>query len=321
METTKAKCIMKASNLRNNSILIRINAQLAAELSTPIKTPTPLVESISVSKRGFTLLEMSIVLVIIGLLVGGILVGQELIKSAELRGLTSQVQKYNTSVNAFRVKYNSFPGDMTSYNSSAFGFFTETTNANTPGHQDGNGLIEGGSSNGLNPVGETLSFWVHLSQANLVDGSFGTSTNAAIAPASGLATNTVQPPSQSLPNTKTSPANSFIVYYASGFNYFQTMPVATITTAPAYTVNTVGLSPVQAWNIDVKIDDGLPNSGIVQAKGLGPTPNANASFNPTTLANSCLMTGATATDASDTYNRITGSGGNDGSCSLRFRFN
>ena len=63
MKTINAKLSIKASNLRNNSILIRINAQLAAQLSKPIKTPKPLIESISVSKSGFTLLEMSIVLV------------------------------------------------------------------------------------------------------------------------------------------------------------------------------------------------------------------------------------------------------------------
>ena len=61
--------------------------------------------------KGFTLIELSIVLVIIGLIVGGVLVGQDLIKAAEIRATVSQVEGYNSAVNTFRLKYNGLPGD------------------------------------------------------------------------------------------------------------------------------------------------------------------------------------------------------------------
>ena len=60
---------------------------------------------------GFTLIALSLVLVIIGLLVGGILVGRELIRAAELCADISAVDKFDAAVNAFRLKYNCLPGD------------------------------------------------------------------------------------------------------------------------------------------------------------------------------------------------------------------
>jgi len=269
-------------------------------------------------EKGFTLIELSIVLVIIGLIVGGILVGQDLIKLAEIRATISQIEKYNSAVNTFRTKYNAIPGDIISSQASAFGLFSETTLAGTAGHQDGNGLIEGGSSGGVLPEGETLSFWRHLSDASLIDGQFGTnSSDSLIVQTTGVVTATVNVPSRSLPPTKITPVNYFIVYSALGMNYFQIIPIATITTGPGYTYNTVGITPIQAFNMDSKLDDGLPNTGIVQARSIAGV-NAAASFSGISAVNTCLVgTGA----ATDTYNRSLNSGGNDGSCSLRFRFN
>lgn len=62
-------------------------------------------------RAGFTLVELSIVLVIIGLLVGGVLVGQDLIKAAELKGTISDIRNLQTAFIQFRDKYNCVPGD------------------------------------------------------------------------------------------------------------------------------------------------------------------------------------------------------------------
>ena len=75
---------------------------------------------------GFTLLEMSIVLVVIGLIVGGVLVGRDLISAAYTRAQISQIEKFNTAVNTFYGKYQALPGDMNNSVASTFGFSAST---------------------------------------------------------------------------------------------------------------------------------------------------------------------------------------------------
>src|ERR1039458_6521771 len=94
---------------------------------------------------GFTLIEISIVLVIIGLIIGGILVGQDLINAAAIRAQIAQIEKYNTAVRTFQTKFNALPGDMNATTATAFGFAARGTFA---GQGDGNGLIEGVVANG-----------------------------------------------------------------------------------------------------------------------------------------------------------------------------
>ncbi len=83
-------------------------------------------------RHGFTLIEISIVLVIIGLIVGGILVGRDLIRLAELRADISAVNKFDAAANTFRLKYNCIPGDC----ANATQFLAGAYNGN------GNGAIE-----------------------------------------------------------------------------------------------------------------------------------------------------------------------------------
>ena len=90
------------------------------------------------TKSGFTLIELSIVLVIIGLIVGGVLVGQDLIRAATVRAQISQIEKFNTAANTFFGKYGYLPGDIKDPEASNFGF---APRGPMPGEGDGNGLI------------------------------------------------------------------------------------------------------------------------------------------------------------------------------------
>src|ERR1700709_989380 len=85
-------------------------------------------------RRGFTLIELSIVLVIIGLIVGGVLVGRDLINAAQLRAAISQIERYQTAVNTFRAKYGAIPGDMPDPAAMSCGFQARGT---FPGEGDG----------------------------------------------------------------------------------------------------------------------------------------------------------------------------------------
>jgi prepilin-type N-terminal cleavage/methylation domain-containing protein len=268
---------------------------------------------------GFTLVELSVALVVIGLIAGGILVGADMIKASELRGTIAQVEKYNSAVNTFRVKYNALPGDILQSYAQAYGLFTLSAGISN-GLGDGSGLLEGGAAGITAPAGETLVFWRHLSDASLVEGSFGVNGNGAIVAATGLVTANNVSVDNSLPPSKVKPRQYFVVYSESGFNYYQLLPVSQVSTPAAYSFSSFGLTPQQAFNMDQKLDDGSPNSGVVMARSI-TSVNAVSSWLSTSTADTCLSNGANATDPAAIYNRVSSTGGNDLSCSVRFRFN
>ncbi len=94
-------------------------------------------------QAAFTLIELSIVLVIIGFLVGGALLGKDLIKAAEIRAQISQITEYNTAMNLFKLQYNSLPGDLPPSEASAVGFSNSNPFAGTR-----NGSLGAGNNNG-----------------------------------------------------------------------------------------------------------------------------------------------------------------------------
>ncbi|MDG1287324.1 MAG: prepilin-type N-terminal cleavage/methylation domain-containing protein [Rickettsiales bacterium] len=116
-------------------------------------------------KQGFTLLELSIVLVIIG----GITVGQEMIRASELNSVISDVNKYKLAVNTFKLKYNALPGDMDNahdyWDNGADGICGTAGECNG----DGDGLIENAGGLTSNEVGRV---WQHLSLSEIIAGSY-----------------------------------------------------------------------------------------------------------------------------------------------------
>lgn len=111
---------------------------------------------------GFTLIEIAIVLVIIGLLVGVVMVGQSLIKSSQIRSVVSEITSIRTAVNTFKLKYNALPGDFASGDiwhpekcSLAWSHFC---------NGDGNGKIEWSQ--------EGYLAWNHLGAAGMIKGNY-----------------------------------------------------------------------------------------------------------------------------------------------------
>ncbi len=129
---------------------------------------------------GFTLVELSIVLVIIGLIIGGVLVGRDLINSATIRSQIAQIEKYNAAVNTFRGKYGYLPGDIPNPVASQYGFVARGQYA---GEGDGNGVLEavtgdwaGNNNCCKQATGENPMFWMDLSTAKLIDGGFSSAS-------------------------------------------------------------------------------------------------------------------------------------------------
>ena len=116
-------------------------------------------------QSGFTLVEIAIVLVIIGLLLGGILKGQELINSAKVKNLANDFRVIPTYIYAYQDKFKALPGD----DSNVTTHVTGSSLATTPAASQGNGVINGNWNSATN-TDESRLFWQHVRLANLAAG-------------------------------------------------------------------------------------------------------------------------------------------------------
>ena len=117
-------------------------------------------------KSGFTLIELSIVIVIIGLIIGGIMVGNDLIKAAQRRAQIAQFEMFQLAVSTFKIKYGGLAGDA----DNASAFFTGVSDGN------GNGMLQlaDGTTNYTTGTygGEMEQFFIHLSKAGFLDHNY-----------------------------------------------------------------------------------------------------------------------------------------------------
>lgn len=213
----------------------------------------------SKANSGFTLIELSIVLVIIGLIVGGVLVGQDLIKAAEIRATVSQIEKYDAAANTFRNKYNGLPGDLLNPTN----FFTDMAGMQAGVSPDGDSLLEANAhATGLAAGfgSETALFWGQLARANLI----ADATTTIVSFASNAAIGTIG--DGHMPQAKLGAGNRIHIGSNSGLNYYV---ILTMDGTTDVTVNTGaidaqhGLTPNSAFQLDTKLDDGNPTTGRV----------------------------------------------------------
>jgi prepilin-type N-terminal cleavage/methylation domain-containing protein len=123
-------------------------------------------------QRGYTLVEIAIVLVIIGLLLGGVLKGQELINSAQVRNLADQSSSIQAAYYGFVDRYRQIPGDMVGTQ------VCDVIGSHVPGCP-GSGVSEvsppGGNGNGWIDPGnwnEASAVWAHLSASGFIQGNY-----------------------------------------------------------------------------------------------------------------------------------------------------
>ncbi len=282
-------------------------------------------------EEGFTLVELSIVLVIIGLIIGGVLAGQDMIKAAEIRSQVSQLQGYDTAANTFKDKYRYLPGDILGSGAAATNTAVQvglTTRTGADGNGDGDGTLEGCSAGagGLLLGCETVLFWQDLNTMGLVDGSYATATNALVTAASTSVVTSY------IPEAKLKSGNFVTVFSAAGRNYYQLAGVTSVA-AGVYTLGAL-LTPQMAFNVDSKMDDGKPLTGSVRSAWSAAALNAvqappgsaapyfvagtAAGTAPTGILADCLA-GDGAAAANTTYNLRDQDLANGRSCQLRVR--
>lgn len=243
------------------------------------------IELKNIKKQGFTLVELSIVIVIIGFLVAGIAAGSSMIKQAQIRSVISDFQSYETAFNNFKAKYGGVPGDISkasSYWPNA-GQCTDTL-LNLPlcnGNDDG--YIEYDDGSGKTEVAYTLK---HLSLAGMIN---------SLIPA---ITATPDPliPGSNAPASKISGAGYFFIYYPTIKENVAVLgkPIQVVLPDPdVFQVLTDGaMTPEDAFSIDQKIDDGIITGGVFTGSFSGKfyTLDGSDVTNPDDCADNTLNT-------------------------------
>lgn len=234
------------------------------------------------NKKGFTLLELSIVMVIIGLLVGVVSVGQDLIEAAKLRKVVSTKESYVLAVHSFRLKYNCLPGDCRD----AASFFPQQPECTNPGAWNGIGC-EATNGNGdrrvtLGGPVEHYPFWHQLGEAEMIKHRYSGKGVNGLSGDMRIGVN--------LPSSEAFENYAYAIYnrgrMSGDFNYYDghyghvlllgAPREGKIPILPA-------LTNAQAENIDSKIDEGKPGIGIFRTLKPGfYTPHCGSSTNPIT---------------------------------------
>ena len=182
-------------------------------------------------QSGFTLIEIAIVLVIIGLLLGGVLKGQELINTARVRALNSSVDGVTAAWFSFQDRYRGYPGDYSQASVNLGG---------APTSGDGDGTVDTNA--------ERANVWVHLQAAGYITGNFD-----------AVAANT--PADQYQCPLTTCPDNGFGVGMVVSFGE----EIRAVVNVNAHELISGHGIPVEVLaELDRKVDDGLPTSGAMQ---------------------------------------------------------
>ncbi len=282
--------------------------------------------NINKNNKAFTLIELAIVLVIVGLLVGGVLQGQELIKQSQIRSVVSQVQEMDTAINTFRAKYAQYPGDIS--DASSFGIncprgvvcdattdnVSDVVAAGTDGADgdgDGDFNLEDYHADATNATafdtfgGEIANFWVHLSNTLLVRGNYTQTDDCSTACAAAVGVNF---PSSPLGNGLIALSEAGRVFWVIGTG----TSVADLDggAGDGDSPTAQQLTPEEAYGLDSKLDDGAPDSGIVRATA---AYNTVVGFftDDTTGGNGCFTAAgvyALATEAKRCTIRVRASG-------------
>lgn len=188
---------------------------------------------VSIKKqRGFTLVEIAIVLIIIGLLLGGILQGQELIASARVRNIADQNSGVQAAYYGFIDRYRQVPGDWNEVNAA----------------QAIPGVIAGGDDSGRLDGGdwtEPLALWHQLSLAGFIQGNY---VGGTVAPNAA--------------DTDKAPRNAF-----NGFLAMYRSDDYADTNVASERLNLVlgrGVPVDILRELDLKVDDSLPQTGVLR---------------------------------------------------------
>ncbi|HLP98410.1 MAG TPA: prepilin-type N-terminal cleavage/methylation domain-containing protein [Sideroxyarcus sp.] len=202
------------------------------------------------NQSGFTLIEIAIVLVIIGLLLGGVLKGQELINSAKVKNLATDFKNIPVYIYGYQDKFRALPGDDAQVDTLHLAGISGVVAAasGVDGASPGNGVLEGAWN--ATAKAETHLFWQHVRMAGLAAGPTDVTTDIHPTNATGGK-----------------------IGIASGSN----TPITGL--RGTYIICSDGILGKFVKQLDITMDDGVTNTGSMMAattvSGGAPIANAN----------------------------------------------
>lgn len=205
---------------------------------------------------GFTLIELSIVLVVIGLVVAGVVSGSSIIRAAKVNAQIAQFKKFEVAYNGFRLAYDAIPGDM----SNASSYWSAATNGNGNRQiEDLEGYNCAGACGQANNGGEKITFFHHLYLAGLVPEVY-----------TGTGYGSIQNIGNAVPPVFFKPSDFYLIAasrYYSSVSFGQDIVNPNAPTVGVYLFaggndsGTLPFNPPDLAAIDRKMDDGYPTSG------------------------------------------------------------
>lgn len=226
-------------------------------------------------KKAFTLVELAIVLIIIGLITGGVVGAQSLIESANRQTIIKEIRQYKTAFQTFKLEYDYIPGDFPeaeSYWGSVTGSCMTSTTAGTC-NGDNDKLIDFYSQSFADNRSESWRAWQHMALAEIIPGEY-TGISATGCTINEQCVNSgVNTPLSDFGGSAswvmiTKPYNTAFNYMGGDRGYGKhllhlTNPDVTTGTNMSGVWFCPSLTPRQNKSIDDKIDDGKPNFGRI----------------------------------------------------------
>lgn len=228
---------------------------------------------IQLSVKGFTLIELAVVLVVMGLLIIGAMAGKDLYRASQIRGVIAQIQETKIAVENFRTQYEGLPGDL----------------KNATDFWPGDDTVNGDDNGRIDTDAEIYSAWQHLVLGKMIAGHYsGTGTDAQI--------------NINVPKTKHMNGGMQLLWVEApgewqdnqgkyfSYNYLLLGKDAAVTDGSDYLTSAMFI-PEDAYAIDIKLDNDQPDYGSVLAAdgdGISNCEDAGSYLFTTTVA-ACIL--------------------------------
>ena len=216
-------------------------------------------------KNGYTLVELSIVLVIIGLLVGGVLAAQSLVAGQRLRQVLTDARTYAIAMQQFKQKYGFLAGDFPTATSVWGSDSANCTSSldTTGGTCNGNGDGQLATAGAASAPGEIFELWRQLVLGGYISGNYTGingpgNANFNTVPGVNVPQGSINSTAYAYYSWGNNPSGTS--FYAGDYTNVLVFGKQAINSWPSYGP----LTPSEALEIDTKADDGQPAFGLIR---------------------------------------------------------